>query len=116
VAFQPPEGCYAKYQSIILKLQLLADQREAEMSIPNLSRVRKALWEELENAGGSSQRQDVIEALAERFKLSKAEIEQRDPSGGKTFAHRVDSAVAQLRIAGRIKPVAASGRGIGELS
>ncbi len=86
------------------------------MSIPHLPEVKKALLEELKNGGGTGKRQDVIEALAERFKLSEAEIEQRDPSGGKTFAHRVDTAVVQLRIAGRIKPVAASGRGIWELS
>jgi len=88
------------------------------MSIPRLPEVKKTLLEELKNGGGTGKRQDVIKALAERFKLSEAEIEQRDPSGGKTFAHRVDSAVVQLRKAGRIKPfVAASGRrGIWELS
>jgi len=81
------------------------------MPIPHLPEMRKALWEELENAGGSSKRQDIIEALAERFNLSQAEMNQRDPSGGKTFAHRVDSAVAQSRIVGWLEPVNSSYRG-----
>ena len=86
------------------------------MSIPNLPEIRKALWEVLEKASGTSQRQDIIEMLAERFKLSKAEIELRDPSGGKTFAHRVDSAVAQSRIVGWLEPVSTRGRGIWKLT
>lgn len=86
------------------------------MPIPHLSEVRAGSWEELEKVKGISQRKDVIEALAERFNLRQAEMEQRDPSGGKTFAHRVDSAVAQLRIVGWLEPVTTSGRGAWKLT
>jgi hypothetical protein len=86
------------------------------MPIPHLPEVRLGSWEELEKAGGMSQRQDIIEILAERFKLTEAEIELRDPSEGKTFAHRVDSAIAQSRIVGWLEPVTNSGRGVWQLS
>jgi len=92
------------------------DLREADMPIPHLPEARSGLWEQLEKEGGKGERQDIVDALAERFQISQAEMEQRDPTGGKTFAHRVDSAVAQSRRVGWMEPVAVSGRGIWELT
>ena len=86
------------------------------MAIPHLLELRVALWQELEEAGGLGERQDIIELLTERFHLSQHEREIRDPTGGKTFDHRVDSAVAQSRQVGWIEQVDTAGRGIWELT
>jgi restriction endonuclease Mrr len=86
------------------------------MAIPHLPKVRIHLWAELEKLRGIGERQDVIEVLEERFQLSQAEREQRDPTGAKTFSHRVDTAVAQSRIVSWIEPVASSGRGVWKLT
>lgn len=72
------------------------------MPIPHLPQVRIALWEELESAGGTGSSQDVINILAERFQITALERQQRDPSGNRTFDHRVHSAIAQSRKAGWI--------------
>ena len=86
------------------------------MPIPHLPEVRIALWEELEKAGVTGEAQDIIEKLAQRFQLSQTEREQRDPTGNKTFDHRVHSAVAQSRIVGWIESWQESGRAIWKLS
>jgi len=86
------------------------------MAIPHLPEIRIYLWEELENVMGIGKRPDIIEVLEERFQLSQAEKEQKDPTGAKIFSHRVDSAVAQSRIVGWIEPVVTSGRGIWKLT
>jgi len=78
--------------------------------------MRIALWEELEKAGGAGEAQDIIEELAKRFHVTPTEREQRDPTGNKTFDHRVHSAVAQSRIVGWIEPWQESGRAIWKLS
>ena len=87
------------------------------MPIPHLPEVRIALWEELAKAGGTGEAQDIIEKLAQRFQLTQVERELKDPRGGKTFDHRVHSAVAQSRLlAGWIEPVEVSGRSIWKLT
>ena len=87
-----------------------------DMSIPHSDEVKIALWEELEKYGGIGERQDMIEKLAQRFQLTQAEREEKDPTGSKTFDKRVDSAVAQSRIVGWIEPWQESGRAIWKLS
>lgn len=86
------------------------------MAIPHLSKVRAALWEELEKVGGTGQVQDIIEKLAQRFELTIDERELRDPTGQRTFDHRVHSAVAQSRIVGWIASVEVAGRGVWKLT
>jgi len=86
------------------------------MSIPHLAEVRSALVDELMKAGGIGKRQDVIERLAQRFQLTAAEREMKDPSGGRTFDHAVDSAVVGLREVGWMEPPEESGRGIWKLT
>ncbi len=86
------------------------------MAIPHLPEVRIALWEELEKAGGTAKRLEVIERLAQRFQLTQSDREQLDPTGAKTFDHRVDSAVAQSRRVGWMEPVENTGAGIWKLS
>ena len=85
------------------------------MTIPHLPQARIALWEQLERAGGSGEAQDIIE-VAERFQVTPAEREQRDPSGNKAFGHRVHSAIAQSRKIGWIESVEEAGRGLWELT
>ena len=86
------------------------------MTIPHLPQVRIALWEQLERAGGSGESQDTIEALAEQFQITPAEREQRDPSGNKTFDHRVHSAIAQSRKIDWIESVEEAGRALWKLT
>lgn len=86
------------------------------MTIPHLPQMRIALWELLERQGGSGESQDVIEKLAEKFQVTPDEREQRDPSGNKTFDHRVHSAIAQSRQIGWIEPVEEAGRGYWKLT
>lgn len=87
------------------------------MAIPSLGEVLPALIEELEKAGGTGKAQDIIEKLAQRFKVTSAERNLRDPSGPRTFDHRVHSAVARARLKlGLIEPVKKSGRGIWKLT
>jgi restriction endonuclease Mrr len=86
------------------------------MAIPHLPQVRIALWEHLEAVGGSGESKDVIEALAQRFHISPVEREMRDPTGNRTFDHRVHSAVAQSRIVGWLEPVNEAGRGVWKLT
>lgn len=86
------------------------------MAIPHLPEVRKALWAELEKAGGTGEAQDIIESLAQRFHLAASEREVRDNTGQKTFDHRVHSAVAQSRKAGWMEWPEESGRSIWKLT
>lgn len=86
------------------------------MTIPHLPRVRIALWEELEQSSGISESRDIIERLAERFGITTYEREIRDPSGQRTFDHRVHSAVAQSRIVGWLEQVEEGGRGMWKLT
>ena len=86
------------------------------MAIPHLPEVRLALWEELGKSWRGRKAESIIEKLAQRFQLTQTEREQRDPTGAKTFDHRVHSAVAQSRIIGWIEPVEKSGRGIWKLT
>jgi restriction endonuclease Mrr len=86
------------------------------MAIPHLPEVRSALWEELENSDGAGNSGDVIEALARHFQLSEYERELRDPTGQRTFNHRVHSAVAQSRKVGWIEQVEEAGRGYWRLT
>ena len=81
------------------------------MPIPRLSEMRIALWEQLEKSGGHSKAPDVIESLAEHFHITPRERQQRDPSGNKTFDHRVHSAVAQSRRIGWLESVEEGGYG-----
>lgn len=81
------------------------------MAIPSLGEMLPALIEELEKAGGMGKAQDIIEKLAQRFSVTTAERNLRDPSGPRTFDHRVHSAVARARLKlGLIEPVKKSGR------
>jgi len=89
------------------------------MPIPHLPEVRSALLDlllELEEAGVVARRKEVIEKLAQRFQLTMAEREVRDPTEARTFDHAVDSAVANLREVGWIEPPEKSGRAIWKLS
>lgn len=86
------------------------------MPVPHLPQMRIALWEELEIAGGSAEAQALIEILAERFRISPTERELRDPSGNRTFDHRVHSAVAQSRAVGWLDSVEEAGRGFWKLT
>jgi hypothetical protein len=86
------------------------------MSIPHLPQVRIALWDHLESTGGAGESQNVIEALAQHFQISPTERGLRDPTGNKTFDHRVHSAVAQSRRVGWLEPVEEGGRGIWKLT
>ncbi len=86
------------------------------MTIPHLPQMRITLWEQLEKSVDSSEAQDIIEALAEQFQITPAEREQRDPSGNKTFDHRVHSAVAQSRQIGWIESVEEAGYGFWKLT
>ena len=86
------------------------------MSIPHLPQVRIALWEQLERVGGSGEAQDIIGELAVLFQITAAEREQRDPTGNKTFDHRVHSAVVQSRKIGWIESVEEGGRGFWKLT
>ncbi len=86
------------------------------MPIPHLPQMRIALWEQLEKSVVLNKAQDVIEALAEQFHISPTEREQRDPSGNKTFDHRVHSAVAQSRQIGWIESVEVDGYGFWKLT
>ena len=86
------------------------------MSIPHLPQVRIALWETLEAAGGAGKSQDIIEDLVKRFRISPAEREMRDPSGNKTFDHRIHSAIAQSRKIGWIESVEEGGYGFWKLT
>ena len=86
------------------------------MSIPHLLEVRMALWQELGKIWRGRRAEDVIEKLAQRFQLTVSERELRDPTGQRTFDHRVHSAVAQSRRVGWIEPVEVSGRGIWKLT
>ncbi len=64
------------------------------MTIPHhFSKVVSALKDELDKAGGVGKRQDIIVKLAQRFQVTPAEREIRDPSGMRTFDHRVHAAV-----------------------
>lgn len=89
------------------------------MAIPHLPEVRSALLDlllELEEAGVVARRKEVIEKLAQRFQLTMAEREVRDPTEARTFDHAVDSAVANLREVGWIEPPEKSGRAIWKLT
>ena len=86
------------------------------MPIPHVGEIREALLGELIKAGETGKRQDIIEKLAQRFRLTAAEREVRDPSGARTFDHAVDSAVANLREAGWMEPLDESGRGVWKLT
>ncbi len=86
------------------------------MTIPHLPAVRIALWEELEKAGGTGERQDIIEKLGQQFQLTQSERQQTDPIGSRTFDKRVDSAVAQSRKLGWMETWQESGRAIWKLT
>ena len=87
------------------------------MPIPHhFSKVVSALKDELDKAGGVGKTQDVIENLAQRFQVTPAEREIRDPSGMRTFDHRVHAAVKRVRTDGDIEPWQESGRGIWKLT
>jgi restriction endonuclease Mrr len=86
------------------------------MPIPHLPQMRIALWEQLEKTKGYDKAQDVIDSLAEHFRITSTEREQRDPSGNKTFDHRVHSAVAQSRQIGWIESVEKGGYGYWKLT
>jgi len=87
------------------------------MPIPHhFSKVVSALKDELDKAGGVGKSQDIIEKLAQRFQVTPAEREIRDPSRMRTFDHRVHAAVYTARRAGDIEPKEKSGRGIWKLT
>jgi len=87
------------------------------MPIPHhFSKVVSALIDELDKAGGVDKTQDIIEKLAQRFQVTPAEREIRDPSGMRTFDHRVHTAVKKVRTDGDIEPWKTSGRGIWKLT
>jgi len=87
------------------------------MPIPHhFSKVVSALKDELDKGGGVGKTQDIIEKLAQYFQVTPAEREIRDPSGMKTFDHRVHAAVKKVRTDGDIEPWNTSGRGIWKLT
>ena len=92
------------------------------MTIPRSPEIKIALWQELEQeqeleqAGGTGEAQDIIERLAQRFQLTQTERERRNPKGNKTFDNRVHAAVQQSRKVGWIEPCQESGRSIWKLT
>jgi len=86
------------------------------MAIPKLdNNFRKAIVEELQKAGGEARRKDIIEKLAQRFRLTPAERELKD-QWGRIFDFKVTDTVVQLRKQGLIEPKEKSGRGIYRLT
>ncbi len=88
------------------------------MPIPHSSKIKIALWQELEQAEGTgeAQAQDIIKRLAQRFQLTQTEREQRNLGGNKTFNNRVHAAVEWSRKKGWIEPPQVSGRSIWKLT
>ena len=88
------------------------------MSIPRSPDIKIALWQELEQAGGTgeAQAQDIIERLAQRFQLTQTEREQRNLGGNNTFNNRVHAAVEWSRKKGWIELWQESGRSIWKLT
>ncbi len=86
------------------------------MTIPHSLDIKRALLEELEEAGGRSKGKNIIEKLAQRFRITPTERELKDDSGHRIFDHHVDAVVARLRIVGWIEPVEVAGWGVWDLT
>lgn len=81
-----------------------AKREKCKMAIPRLHDVTLPLLQRLANAGGELSHTDLVEQLAEHFKLTKAERELRHPKGRqKVFRNsRVGYAKLELKLAGFI--------------
>ena len=83
------------------------------MPIPDQTEIVDALVDELEVMGGSSEPQELIDRLADRFDLTNGEREEVSQSGRRAFDHRVYQAAYMARAKrGMLESLKKSGRGL----
>ena len=83
------------------------------MTIPTPSETKQPILDHLTKTGGSVKISHITESMGRHFKLSKEEIEEQMPKGGRKFATKVGVAVDEMKSAGLVK---STGRGYVEIT
>ena len=73
------------------------------MTIPKSGQTKQPILKYLARSKGSVKLATITESVGKQFKLTKKEMTQQMPKGGKRFAARVGVAVNEMKSAGFVK-------------